>query len=150
MFKVIEPFIDDFNNYINEFNNNLSNVLEKYNQELQWKNMELKQDTLQNTIGNMQGQINSLKNTLINIQTDIHLIAVFVDKISYLATHPAVLWKGIWSFTVESSFWICTFICIGSVILYAIGRKKSAVWAKASLIGYAAIKLMDVALKFTT
>lgn len=141
LFKAIEPFQDMTNNF-NDF-------MYKYNQELQQKQIMLQQDTLKGNIQDIQLKLKSFEDTMNTLQQDVHVIAGAVKKIGYLLANPEVLWKGIWAFTVESSFWICTFICIGAVVLYVIGNKKGAVWAKGSIVGYAAIKMIDVALKIT-
>ena len=61
--------------------------------------------------------------------------------------HPAKILMAIWSMTVNVSYVVCLFICIGSIFLYIFGHKKQAKWIPTSIGIYTLIQAIGSVFK---
>jgi hypothetical protein len=68
-----------------------------------------------------------------------------LDKIWHYITHPLVLGLAIWNEAVKYSFYICLMIFVLGTIVYLIGYKKGAKWARVSIFSYVAIQIFNMA-----
>ena len=68
------------------------------------------------------------------------------DFLSYIL-HPSKLGMLIWNWTLGMSYWVCLFICIGSLLLYILGHKKPAKFVPISLFVYMLIQSINSALR---
>lgn len=56
-----------------------------------------------------------------------------VETFNNYITHPALIGKAIWSFTVANSYWVCLVIFAGGILFWIYGGKKGAIVSKISL-----------------
>lgn len=61
--------------------------------------------------------------------------------------NPGKLLGLFWNWTVQFSYIACLLICIGSIMLYVAGCKKSGKWATISLGVYTIIQAIGSAFK---
>ena len=66
-----------------------------------------------------------------------------IGKFLYYLMHPGLIFAGLWKYTVIYSFWVCMFVAMISVILYALGYKKFAKYVPTSVVVYTLIKALS-------
>jgi len=73
--------------------------------------------------------MDKLTNSLDYIVTTIKSIKSFFEYLS----SPGKILSLFWNWTLKYSYIICLMFCIGAVMLYIFGRKKSGKWATISI-----------------
>jgi len=68
-----------------------------------------------------------------------------IGKFLNYLMHPSLIFAGLWHYTVIYSLWVCMFVALVSVVLYALGYKKLAKYAPTSVIVYTLIKAISSA-----
>lgn len=63
----------------------------------------------------------------------------------YYLMHPSLIFQGLWYYTKIYAFWICLFVALISIVLYALGFKKFAKYAPASISIYLLIEMIGSA-----
>jgi hypothetical protein len=91
--------------------------------------------------------VNCLPENVQKISDNIQAFVNGIRKVGYYITHPVELAQLFWRFVVANSFTICLVICIGGLILYVIGIKKGAKWAKVSFFSYLSIQVFNAAMR---
>lgn len=62
----------------------------------------------------------------------------------YYITHPLELVLILWNEAVRYSFYVCLMIFVTGTIVYLIGYKKGAKWARVSVFSYVAIQIFNM------
>jgi len=65
-----------------------------------------------------------------------------IGKFLNYVMHPSLILKGLWNYTVIYSFWVCMFTALIAIIMYALGFKKYAKYAPASIAIYTFIRML--------
>ena len=65
-----------------------------------------------------------------------------IGKIGHMVGHPILLFNAL----SGASYWICIVIGIGGILLYVMGHKGALKYTGGSLLGFVAVKLIDVGL----
>lgn len=68
-----------------------------------------------------------------------------IGKFVHYLMHPALIFKGLWEYTVIYSFWICLFVAMIAAIFYALGFKKCAKYVPGSMALYTLIRMLGSA-----
>lgn len=92
--------------------------------------------------------IDSIKNLIEEekqLNGSIKHFSTEVGKVWHYLTHPAEVALIIWNGAVNYSFYICLMIFLLGTIVYLIGYKKGAKWARVSIISYVAIQIFNMA-----
>jgi len=91
--------------------------------------------------------VSDLPKNIQKLNDNIEVLMNGIKKVVYYIVNPIELAKILWQFTVVNSFNICLVICICGLILYVIGVKKGAKWAKVSFFSYLTIQVFNAAMR---
>lgn len=78
------------------------------------------------------------------LNASLKQFSTVIGKVWHYITHPLELGLIIWIEAVKYSFYVCLMIFIVSIIVYILGYKKGAKWARTSIFSYVAIQIFDM------
>lgn len=85
----------------------------------------------------------NLKGMLAIVEVDDKWQAIkTIGKFLNYLIHPGLVLKALWKYTIIYSFWICMFVALISMVLYALGFKKYAKYVPGSIAIYTLIKMI--------